>query len=227
MSKKRENPQSTNAERRKIALSISYPLAIELGFDTEQLSTGWDTEEAREYLLKKWNIKERDLAKELLHYIEQEGERATYQIILPYFLLAEDKENRKKILEERYMAIDRFIRYSDNLSDCLPCLKDTGIFSPEKSDYERGTLAWDMALLVTIARISFDAKYIEEKEALQYIDTAYKHCRKTFRNWNEIGKSFVLGEAMRKGNDLSFANTLVLIQIALTQDNGVWNNDSF
>ena len=72
MSKKRENSQSTNAERRKIALSISYPLAIELGFDTEQLSTGWDTEEAREYLLKKWNIKERDLAKELLHYIEQE-----------------------------------------------------------------------------------------------------------------------------------------------------------
>lgn len=41
MSKKRENSQSTNAERRKIALSISYPLAIELGFDTEQLSTGW------------------------------------------------------------------------------------------------------------------------------------------------------------------------------------------
>ena len=84
-----------------------------------------------------------------------------------------------------------------------------------------------MALLVTIARISFDAKYIEEKEALQYIDTAYKHCRRTFRNWNEIGKSFVLGEAMRKGNDLSFAKTLVLIQIALTQDNGIWNNDSF
>lgn len=204
MSNLKSTKRQDAGEMKAKALEIGWIFAKELNFDIRQLSTGWNQEKAREYLQSSWKIKDKSFALNLLHYLENEGERAAYNIILPSFLDAGSKEERRKLLEEHYIAIARLIEYSDNLSDSLPFLKVNTIFPFDKEDFKRGTTAWDMALLITITRISYDARYIDEPEAWLHIENAYKHCLKTFKNENEIKKSLLLGEAMRSGNTDKF-----------------------
>lgn len=205
MSNQKESTKRSDAGDTRIkALKVGSIFANELKFDTNRLSTGWNQDKAAYYLQSYWKIKDKSLALNLLHYIENEGERAAYNIILPSFLAAESKDERRRLLEEHYIAIDRLIRYSDNLSDCLPFLRENKIFLFDPEDFKRGTAAWDIALLITITRISYDAGYVNEEEAWQHIENAYAHCLSTFKDGNEIKKSLILGEAMQSGNTDKF-----------------------
>lgn len=53
-----------------------------------------------------------------------------------------------------------------------------------------------MGELISWARIACETGYIDEKTAWEYIKYAGEQCRQTFRNWNEIGKSYLIGQAM-------------------------------
>jgi hypothetical protein len=52
-----------------------------------------------------------------------------------------------------------------------------------------------------IARLCYDAKYITEQEAWEYIDAAYEQAQKTFQSWEELAKSYVIGRFIWKGKD--------------------------
>ena len=110
-------------------------------------------------------------------------------------ILDDPKELEEKI-RERFFGIELFIHRAKNLYHFLEYVNKKNIVSIEKEDLKRGILAWDMGELISWARIACETGYIDEKTAWEYIKYAGEQCRQTFRNWNEIGKSYLIGQAM-------------------------------
>lgn len=223
------NPHQENEMRRreKAALLIGFVFSKQLQLYPEQLTTGWKQKQAIEHLLENWSIKDTDSAINQLDYFIDEGERAAYHIIIPSFLSADNKKARRETLEKLYLSVNRLIKYSDNLSDCLPAISQYPILRPENTNFEKGTLAWDMALLVTITRLSFDANYLKEEEAWNYINLAYTSCLDSFANWQEVGKSFILGDAMYTGYNTLFTEKLTYLHDALINKESSLNKTGY
>jgi hypothetical protein len=62
---------------------------------------------------------------------------------------------------------------------------------------ERGIDAWDMGILVNLARAAYEIGYITKGQAWEHIEQAGILCSKILRSPEEIDKSFLLGRAMQ------------------------------
>lgn len=214
--------ENSLSETQRIGLLIGLIPSEQHHFAIDRLETGWSAKKASVFLEDSYFSKKKTTAYGLLNFIRDEGERTVYNIILPHFLSTNDKEQRKALLEKNYMAIELFVKYCHNLSDCEPLLTDKTALAINENDLKRGILAWDMAKLVSIARLSFDAGFIPEEDAWSYIETACLHCREVFGNWEEAAKSYAIGTAMEKGLNETFAVTLGNITKMLEDDDSPW-----
>lgn len=204
-----QNVQGNNlSETQKAGLLIGLILSEQYHFAKDTLKTGWPEQKAATFLEEMYFSKKTITAYGLLNFIRDEGERTVYNIILPHLLATNDREKRKTLLKDNYMSIDLFLKYCDNFSDCELLLNDENLLAINQNDLKKGILAWDMAKLVSIARLSFDAKLISEKDAWAYIENGYIQCREMFSNWKEIAKSYAIGAAMEKGLNETFIITL-------------------
>ena len=111
-------------------------------------------------------------------------------------ILDDPKELEEKI-RERFFGIELFIHRAKNLYHFLEYVDKKNIVSIEKEDFKRGILAWDMGELITLARVALETGYIDEQTAWEYIRFAGEKCRQIFKNWEEIGKSYLIGQAMK------------------------------
>lgn len=50
--------------------------------------------------------------------------------------------------------------------------------------------------MVCLTRIAYDAGFIDESLAWNYICSVGQQCIQAFNDWTEVGKSFLLGQAM-------------------------------
>lgn len=215
-------------EKQLQALLISLAPSRRHNFFFDSLTTGWKKEKARKSLKEHWQIKDNISVCETLDYLTNEGERTTYNIMLPHFLCANDKKNRRVLLKRKYMAIDLLIEYSDNLSDCLKLINsgDSPI-SAEEKDLKRGILAWDMCLIIVIARVAFDAGYLTKGKAWKYIISAYENCRNQFSDWTEITDSILIGGGMKTGPNDWFTTTFSICEEILNDMESPWKKLNF
>ena len=105
------------------------------------------------------------------------------------------KELEEKI-RERFFGIELFIRKCNNLHHFITCIKADQTFKIGEEELKRGVLAWDMGRMVCLTRIAYDAGFIDESLAWNYICSAGQQCIQAFNDWTEVGKSFLLGQAM-------------------------------
>lgn len=228
MSKNSEPKNGKQCGDKEIAaLSVGLIAATQLLSNTTKLTTGWYMDKAVRYLEDNWGIIHTNSALNTLEYIKCEGERTVYNILLPSFLAADDKNERKNILKQKFIAVNRLIQYSDNLSDCLSSLQENNAVSIDISDLKKGILAWDMAQMILIARLAFDAYYLTEKEAWKYINYAYENCRNEFGSWEEIGKSCLIGEALSNGNTPVFKENLDIFSTIMMENDSLWKKIKF
>lgn len=61
---------------------------------------------------------------------------------------------------------------------------------------------WDIARLVHVSRLAFDAQYITEDEAFAHIARAVESSRPAFASWAEFGDSFITGRAFWASQDV-------------------------
>lgn len=61
---------------------------------------------------------------------------------------------------------------------------------------------WDIARLVHVSRLAFDAQYISEDEAFAHIARAVESSRPAFASWAEFGDSFITGRAFWASQDV-------------------------
>lgn len=87
------------------------------------------------------------------------------------------KELEEKI-RERFFGIELFIRKCNNLHHFITCIKADQTIKIGEEELKRGVLAWDMGRMVCLTRIAYDAGFIDESLAWNYIarpdNNAYK-----------------------------------------------------
>lgn len=214
--------KNSPTQSQEAGLLIGLIISEQCNFLKDSLETGWSKEKAMEFLNDLYFEKKVTSARGMLNFIRDEGERTVYNIILPHFLASSTKRTRGALLKKNYMAINLFVKYCNNLSDCEPLLKEKELLAVDTKDFKRGILAWDMAKMISVARISFDAELISEEDAWKYIDNAYTQCQNAFSDWSEVAKSYAIGEAMKKGLDGSYAITLNHITDMLKEESSPW-----
>ena len=88
----------------------------------------------------------------------------------------------------------------------------------------QGLLGWDLARVVALARWGYDAGYLAEEEAWEYVEDTAKSLISVFSSWEEFGANYVLGRifwAAYNGNEDKYLYESTLYYWNLI-DNGPW-----
>ena len=219
---KRNNILPINSEQNLLIGLIS---SMKTGSFVDSLETGIEHGRLHQLLTQTPQLKQEAAIVEMLTFLRNEGERTSYSILLPYLLAANDSREVEAILRERFLGIELFIYRAHNLYCFLRQVHEKNILSIEKEDLKRGILAWDMGELVNWARIAYETGYIDEKAAWEYIKLAGEQCRQTFRNWEEIGKSYLIGQAMVTNKKEETDRTIRCFFLATQSENSPWKQN--
>lgn len=211
-------PTSDNSQDLLIGLISS----ANTGFLVDVLETGVDEKKLHSLLADAPQLKQEAAVIEMLSLLRDEGERTSYSILLPYLLAAHSGEEAETILRKRFFGVELFIQRAHNLFRFLKYIHSKNTVFIGKEDLERGILAWDMGELVSLARIAHETGYIDEKTAWAYIKFAGKECRRTFRNWDEVGKSYLIGQAMITNNQEEADGMIACFHLATESEESPW-----
>jgi hypothetical protein len=143
-----------------------------------------------------WDINGRDSAVETLNYLRDKGYAYYFPTVWEAAQAASDDERKAIIVAAMTNQKDADKAYEQtlNLIESKYILKDLDV---EKL----GVFGWDAGRLIFIARLCYDARYITEQEAWDYIDVAYAQAQKTFNSWEELANSYVIGRFLWKGKE--------------------------
>ncbi len=133
----------------------------------------------------------------LFQFLINEGDRVSYQIMLPYLLSTENINEFENIIQKRFFGVERFIRQGKNLYKFVKYTEERRDPIIWINDLEKGIIGWDMGLLVSLARASQACGHITKEKAWDYIEQAAKLCSLDLHTAEEIDKSFLLGKAMK------------------------------
>lgn len=191
------NPHAPNVDsNREHALLIALIASEQERFYTNSLTTGAGQDMLDALLLTNSKIKDKSRIQLMFSFLKEEGERCAYNIMIPLFLSETDEEKRDSAIQKQFMGIERLVKYSKSLNGFLKHIRQDKILDIKHEDLQRGILAWDLSKMIILARIAFDQQLITEKEAWEYIEFADKKCRQHFTSWEEIGKSYLLGQVL-------------------------------
>ncbi len=133
----------------------------------------------------------------LFQFLINEGDRVSYQIMLPYLLSTENINEFERIIQKRFFGVERFIQQGKNLYRFVKYTEERRDPIIWINDLERGIDAWDMGILVNLARAAYEIGYITKGQAWEHIEQAGILCSEILRSPEEIDKSFLLGRAMQ------------------------------
>ena len=188
----RENLEST----KETGLLISLIPSLQEDFYVDSLTTGASKETLSKLLLRNPGIKNETAVIEMIHFLHDEGDRISFSILLPFLVAEYDPKELEEKIRKRFFGIELFIRKCNNLHHFITCIKADQTFKIGEEELKRGVLAWDMGRMVCLTRIAYDAGFIDESLAWNYICSAGQQCIQAFNDWTEVGKSFLLGQAM-------------------------------
>ena len=182
---------------RKKGLRIGYMEAALEGFYLNSIETGMHPQKLSDLLLEKFYCNDTEAVTGLFQFLINEGDRVSYQIMLPYLLSASNIHEFEEIIRKRVFGIERFIRQWKNLYNFVKYTEERRDPIIWINDLERGIVGWDMGLLVGLVRSALGSGYITKEEAWRYIEQANTLCADVLHTPEEIDKSFLIGKAMK------------------------------
>lgn len=215
---------SLSAGKRAALLPGLIPGEVK-GAYSDSLQTGLTPIELRECLddnLLHWQIEGTQAAHGVLNFLLDEGERSAYEVLRPLLLTLNGKQVVERYIEENFCFTELALYYARNLSDNVELLQKNNALSITAADLQKSILAWDMAMVVFIARLSFDAGYLTEHDAWGYIEAAYHRCKTKYSSWHEVAISYLIGEAMHADNPRTFFCVTQKVCAALTDAGSPW-----
>lgn len=167
-------------------------------------------------------VTNRDTAINQLENLRDHGSRWFYEILLPMYLATKGRKAMQTLINKKLIAIEKMQTYADNLIYRLPQFKENKILTFEKSDMQNGILCWDMGKMVIIGRFAFEAGYLSEIEAKEYLTLACYYTHLTFENGKKAAISYLLGKAMLQGDSVSFEHASNYLCKVLEQEERLW-----
>lgn len=181
-------------------LRIGYMESALRGFYLNSLDTGIKSRKLTSLLCNEYPYNRPDCINDLFRFLINEGDRASYQKILPCILSSSSPKEFENNACEKFLGAKGFIHQGRNLFK----FKKYAEYRREPiiwmNDIERGIIGWDMGLLVCLARTAFKCGHITSKEAWEYIELAGEKSASKLHSPQEIDKSFLIGWAMKTEN---------------------------
>ena len=183
--------------KRKLGLRIGYMEAALKGFYLNSIETGVHPQKLTRLLSEEFHCVDTESTNGLLQFLTNEGDRVPYQIMLPYLLSSDNINEFETIIHKRFFGVERFVRQGNNLYRFVKYTEERRDPIIWINDLERGIDAWDMGILVNLARAAYEIGYITKGQAWEHIEQAGILCSEILRSPEEIDKSFLLGRAMQ------------------------------
>jgi hypothetical protein len=203
----------TTLESKKILIGAVYALQPGAYLNTLKTDIG---EKLYTILSDWWGINGRDDATGTLDYLKNKAYAYYFPTVYKAFQAGSDEERKAIIMENMTAREDAEKAYEQtcNLLESVDSLKKLKLIRQTGDIEKYGVAGWDVGRLVFIARICYDARYITEDEAWEYIDAAYMQAQNAFNSWEELAKSYVIGRFIWRGKEAddgmdSLANDLV------------------
>lgn len=198
----RFNPNPLNlflGNERKKGLRIGYMEATLNGFYINSMDTGVHPQKLSRLLSEDFHCTDTESVTGLFQFLINEGDRVSYQIMLPYLLSTSNICEFEEIIHKRFFGVERFVQQGKNLYKFVKYTEERRDPIIWINDLERGVIGWDMGLLVGLVRAALGSGYITKEEAWEYIGQASALCAENLRTPEEIDKSYLLGRAMKSG----------------------------
>lgn len=213
----------TTEQYRKVLLGAIYS-EQQLAY-INSLETGMAKEKIQTMLRDWWGISNHSDAVETLNYLDAKGFRYYFPLVYKAYL-ASDQQSKKQLLIEAFghdeEDLEKAFSQLVNLQETNDRLKKNNIISTD-ADIERlGNTGWDVGRLVFVARLCFDAGYINANEAWDYIDKAAVLAKSNFSNWNDYAKSYVLGRGMWGGKNSQNEGIASIADTLMTDPKSPW-----
>ena len=183
--------------KRKLGLRIGYMEAALKGFYLNSIETGVHPQKLTRLLSEEFHCVDTESTNGLLQFLTNEGDRVPYQIMLPYLLSSDNINEFETIIHKRFFGVERFVRQGNNLYRFVKYTEERRDPIIWINDLERGIDAWDMGILVNLARAAYEIGYITKGQAWVHFEQAGILCSEILRSPEEIDKSFLLGRAMQ------------------------------
>lgn len=184
---------------RKKGLRIGYMEAALNGLYLNSMDTGVHPQKLSGFLSEDYHCVDTESVTGLFQFLINEGDRVSYQIMLPYLLSTSNICEFEEIINKRFFGVERFVQQGKNLYNFVKYTEERRDPIIWINDLERGVAGWDMGLLVCLARAASGSGYITKEEAWRYIEQANGLCANDLRTPEEIDKSYLLGKAMKSG----------------------------
>lgn len=183
-----------------------------------------------------WGIQNSEEAVNILNNLYKKGFRYYLPVVYKAFLVDDEKEQKSIILQELLPKADiehqqeeeieedfnKVFSQVEHLEETYDELLEDDIIQT-KEDIERyGVTGWDCGRLNFLARICYDAGYITEDQAWDYIDKAYKLGKQSFTSWEDYARSYVIGRAMWGGQGSNNSGIALIAETLLTNPKSPW-----
>ena len=124
--------------RKKQGLRIGYMEAALDGFYLNCMETGVHPEKLSKLLSDKFHCTDAISSCQLFLFLINEGDRASYSIMVPYLLSTENLNQFENTIRERFYGVDRFIQQGRNLYKFKEYIEERGEPIVWINDLERG-----------------------------------------------------------------------------------------
>ncbi|MGP1452597.1 MAG: DUF1266 domain-containing protein [Segatella oris] len=191
-----KNTDLTEDQQRKLLLSGVFSAQKATLFNV--VKTGMDSNERDKMFTQGWGITDKASAIDTLDYLRLSGTRRYFPQVVESLKL----KNKQEI--QQY--INDTFEYEEDMRNCWeqvqyafesmePLMKEQII--KDENDFVRiGPDAWDAGRLVFMARLCREHNYITDEQLWQYIDAADEIAHRTLTNWEDFGKSYIIGRCL-------------------------------
>jgi ankyrin repeat protein len=191
------------------ALAVSAIYAQTKGWDLQSLGgQEKSSAEPRSTLREDWNItNKQDLLAEL-QWLREEGDRKAYQEAGGKYAAMSDAEFAKSLsaLDEDKALSGRAMR--ENYAKWR----------------DRSAVAWDLCRYSYLVQMAYDAKYLKEDEAWNFLLANAREMQKHFSSWREMGQNFLDGRYIWAGERAANHENCYKLLANPADPNSPWNN---
>ncbi len=207
------------------ALAIGSVCALEQSAYLNSLTTGLAKDKVNKILVDHWGINDTQEAIEALDSLQRDLTSRSFNIVSQAFTKENDKEAISFIednLSQNTMELDRALTKYTNLSQTYKNLLDLQVITNKPELETLGISGWTLARMVFLARLCFDASFLDESQGWQYINNAQAQVKQKFTSWKSLGNSYVLGCALTQGKEAPFSQSMTFVNSLLSRESSPW-----
>jgi|GEM_PF-1926152 len=172
------------------------------------VTTGSDREDCREQLSEWWDIDSTADLQDTLSWLRESGHRIEYDIIWQAINTVSLKESKAFLRD--YIATNELeeavvMERLRNTRDALELFRERKLID---SHLQPDMLIWDFGRIINLSRSGYDAGYISEAAALEYIHSCVPLIKRTYTSWKHLSVSYQFARCVWNGVEMGGFETL-------------------